>query len=490
VFNLLPFLEGEHELNVTKNWNTPLGGDVQVIEKYQIAIAQLLETRQVPFSCDANSLTRASQDFGNMLQGRSQVVIQPRDVQDIVALLQIANHEHLAITPRGSGCSQSGQSVSPDGITLEISRFDTIQVFTETELVRCGAGTTWRQLAVYLGSQGLLPCVMPLNLNLTVGGTLSAGGFGANSHRFGTVIANVKELEVVTGAGECVTCSQTENLDVFDAVLGGVGRCAVMTAATLKLRRIRSQVRTYYLIYDDINTWLCDQQQLQQVNGIDYLEGFCSASVQGLYKTPTGRSPLVHWLYGLHVGVEFELAQPPQAEQVLQGLRYSRLLYTEDDATVAYMSRYDVRYQAMQQSGSWRQPHPWFDCLLPLEIAGEVIPKILDILPMFFGDGHRIILLADQQTPRYFMKPEDAPACLFAVLPTGIPTAFLEPALAALEQVNDLVIQAGGKRYLSGWLGNMTTEAWQLHFGSQYSYWQNLKQQFDPNNILRSRLFP
>jgi cytokinin dehydrogenase len=460
-----------------------------VIEKYQIAIAQLLETRQIPFSCDADSLTRASKDFGNLLQGHSQVVLQPRDAQDIVALLQIANHENLAITPRGNGCSQSGQSVSPDGITLETSRLDTIQALPDAELVRCGAGTTWRQLAVYLGSQGLLPCVMPLNLNLTVGGTLSAGGFGANSPRFGTVIANVKELDVVTGAGDLVTCSQTENLDVFDAVLGGVGRCAVITSATLKLRRIKPQVRTYYLMYDDIQTWFADQQQLQQVNSIDHLEGFCSASVQGLRKTPTGRSPLVHWLYGLHVGVEFEPAYPPPAEEVLQGLHYSHLLHTEDDLTVAYMARYDMRYQTMQQSGSWQQPHPWFDCLLPLEIAGEVIPKILDSLPMLFGDGHRVILLADQQTPRYFMKP-DSLSCLFAVLPTGIPTAFLETALAALEQVNDLVIHAGGKRYLSGWLGKMTSEAWQLHFGPQYSHWQNLKQQLDPNNTLRSQLFP
>jgi cytokinin dehydrogenase len=462
-----------------------------VVQKYQAAIAQLSQDTGIPFSCDAETVARASKDFGNIVHGQSHGVVQPRNAHDVAALLKMANRDGLAIALRGNGCSQGGQSVSQGGITLDTSRLDCIEILeSDFEQVLCGAGTTWRQLVAHLGGRGLLPCVMPLNLNLTVGGTLSAGGFGANSHRFGSAIANVAGLEAISGTGDLISCNALEKSDLFEAILGGQGRCAVISSALLRLRPIKSQVRTYYLLYEDFNLWLDDQQHLALSDQIDYLEGFCSASAQGLRKTTTGRCPLVHWLYGLHVSVEFEPSHPPQAEQILEGLRYNRLLHTDDDATVAYMARYDLRFQTMQQSGAWQQPHPWFDCILPLDVASEVIPQILDLLPSFFGDGHRVILLGDRETSRFFIRPDRFPACLFAILPTGIPESLLSSALAALSDVNDLVIRYGGKRYLSGWLGTMTPQTWTLHFGHQYDDWQRLKQLYDPNHVLCSALFP
>jgi FAD/FMN-containing dehydrogenase len=49
-----------------------------------------------------------------------------------------------------------------------------------------------------------LPAVVPLNLDLTVGGTVSAGGIGATSHTHGPVVSNVSEITAVTGSGRSV----------------------------------------------------------------------------------------------------------------------------------------------------------------------------------------------------------------------------------------------------------------------------------------------
>lgn len=441
----------------------------------------------LPFDSDPAVLTTASHDFGHLIQGQSRLVVQPRHGEDVAALLQLANRDQLPVTLRGKGCSQNGQSISPGGITLDTSRLDDIN-YAETlpQQVTCGAGTTWRQLVAALKPYQHLPCMMPLNLNLTVGGTLSAGGFGANSHRYGPAIANVIALEVVTGAGERLWCTVDKNPDLYAAVLGGQGRCAVILSATLATRPIKPQIRTYFLVYEDLETWMKDQNQL--CDRIDYLEGFCSASMQGLQKTPTGRRPLVQWLWGLHVSVEFDPATPPQQEQVLAGLNYHKLLHIEDDDTADYAARYDLRFRSMQASGAWQQLHPWFDCLLPLSAATEIIPKILEILPPCFGDGHRVLLVAERLTPRFLMKPERA--FLFAVLPTGIPPSLKTQALTALEQVHQLVMGAGGKRYLSGWLGETTPDFWSQHFGSDWQGWQQAKDTFDPNHILCSKLFP
>ncbi|KAI9130825.1 FAD-binding oxidoreductase [Acaryochloris sp. CCMEE 5410] len=451
------------------------------------SLAHQVSEMGIPFDRDAAVLAAASTDFGHLIQGQSQLVVQPRQGEDVVALMQKANRYQLPITLRGKGCSQNGQSISPRGMTLDTSRLDDIRYSKALpQQVTCGAGATWRQLVAMLKPHQCLPCMMPLNLNLTVGGTLSAGGFGANSHRYGPAIANVIALEVVTGAGERLWCSPDKHPDLYAAVLGGQGRCAVILSATLATRPIKPQIRTYFLVYEDLETWIRDQHQL--CDRIDYLEGFCSANMQGLQKTPTGRRPLVQWLWGLHVSVEFDPATPPQQEQVLAGLHYHKLLYIEDDDTADYAARYDLRFQSMQASGAWQQLHPWFDCLLPVSTATEIIPQILEILPPCFGDGHRVLWVAERPTPRFLMKPEQA--FLFAVLPTGIPLSLKTQALTALEQAHQLVIEAGGKRYLSGWLGETNPDFWSQHFGPHWRAWQQAKAAFDPNHVLCSKLFP
>ncbi|MGF1600485.1 MAG: FAD-binding protein [Thermosynechococcaceae cyanobacterium] len=434
-----------------------------------------------------NNIIHTSTDFGNIVQGKPQLIARPETVSDLIRLIQCANQESISITPRGGGNSQSGQSISADGISLDVSCFNEIERLPGQ--VRCGASTTWRQLVEALGSQGQLPTVMPLNLDLTVGGTLSAGGFSANSHRYGATIDHVDALELVTGRGDVLSCNPQHHSDSFAAALGGLGQCAVITSATLALRPIKSQVRLFYLLYDSFNQWLDDQQRLSSEQQVDYLEGFCAATVQGLFKTSAGRRPLRHWLYGLHVGVEFN-SEPSTKDSILEGLKYQQCLHVEDDAVIDFAARYDARFQAMKASRAWQQPHPWFECLLPLSAARDLIPKILHLLPPYFGDGHRVIFLAEQTSPPFFMKPSQLPAVVFAILPTGIPPNHLQSALKHLKTVHDWVIEAGGKRYLSGWLGMMTPVDWQQHYGDQSLAFHDLKRRLDPNHVLRSVLLP
>ena len=42
---------------------------------------------------------------------------------------------------------------------------------------------------------------------LSVGGTISTGGFGVTTYNLGLQVDHVQELEVVTGDGQILTCS-------------------------------------------------------------------------------------------------------------------------------------------------------------------------------------------------------------------------------------------------------------------------------------------
>jgi cytokinin dehydrogenase len=72
---------------------------------------------------------------------------------------------------------------------------------------------------------------------VTIGGTLSIAGIGVASFKYGSQGDNVVEMDVVTGAGDLVTCSPEENTDLFWSTIAGLGQVSIIVRARLKLRR-------------------------------------------------------------------------------------------------------------------------------------------------------------------------------------------------------------------------------------------------------------
>jgi cytokinin dehydrogenase len=143
----------------------------------------------------------------------------------------------------------------------------------------------------------------------------------------------------------------------------------------------------------------------------------------------------------------------------------------------------------MHRTGAWSQAHPWIETLLPEAALPQLLPQLLEATPSFLGDGHRVALVAERG-PSLFMFPKPGPAVAFSVLPMGVPDAFREDALRALRRVHDLGTGAGGKRYLSGWLGMMDEAGWRAHYGDAFDDWVAAKRRFDPHGTLVSALFP
>ena len=54
--------------------------------------------------------------------------------------------------------------------------------------------------------------------------------------------ANVTELEVVTGKGETLVCSESQNSELFFATLGGLGQFGIITRARLPVQQAPDMV--------------------------------------------------------------------------------------------------------------------------------------------------------------------------------------------------------------------------------------------------------
>lgn len=459
----------------------------QGLRRSVLPMQRLAEIADLSVATDSASRMAAQRDFGGLLAGEVLAQVRPATLDALAALLRLAQAEGFTLTPRGSGCSPGGQSLPAGGCSLDMSGLAAVAVDPHTRRVRCGGGATWRTVLAITTPHALAPAVLPANLDLTVGGTLAAGGIGSTSHRSGMAVSCVTRVTVVLGTGEQVDASPSERRNVYDAVLGGVGHFGVITEAEIELRPLLPQVRTFYLLYDGIRAFLDDQRRLMQEPWCHHLEGFAVPAAVGTRRNESGRRmPFARWFYGLQVSVEHVPGAEPDAASCLSGLGHRELVHAESNDGAAFAARADARFEMMRTTGAWQQAHPWLEYFLPFESAMERLPRLLDQLPLFVGDSHRIMVLADRPHPALLMLPAGSPVVVFTVQPVGV-TAPLQPlVLTSLRAAERALVDAGGKRYLGGWQFDHDEAAWKAHFGPHYDTWMAHKRELDPSGVLCS----
>ena len=208
-------------------------------------------------------------DFGRIISRQPWAVLIPGSVNDIVKIMRFARAHDLKVAANGQAGtddmreshSNFGQSQVQAGIVIDMKPLNTVFAI-QADHADVAAGVHWSTVLDAALAIGKTPPVLNDYMHLSVGGTLSVGGIGGTSLHFGAQIDNVLSLEVVTGRGDRVRCSRTENRDLFEAVLGGGGQCGIIVRAKLRLLPARTQAKVYTLMYDDINLYVADQRML------------------------------------------------------------------------------------------------------------------------------------------------------------------------------------------------------------------------------------
>jgi cytokinin dehydrogenase len=436
----------------------------------------------IDYSEDA--LASVTEDFGHVMRGVPAGVVRPRSAEEVVDVVNEAVKSGYRLTPRGLGHSAGGQALPAESVVVDLSALNAVCAINfEKQTVRCEGGAVLRDVVSATLRESLLPRTLTNLLDLTVGGLLSVGGIGPGSHAHGPLIANVASLDVVTGDGALRRCSRESNRELYDAVLGGIGRCGVVVAAELELRPLDPKIRTYYLLYDDVRRWMADQRMLARMGSVASLEGFCSPAAQGLRGIRGERKAFAHWFFSLQVSFEFDDAAP----ELPRNLQPYRVLHVEDDDAVYFPSRHDVRMEAIRRIGGWDRPHPYIGALIDAEALVAVLPDVLEALPL--NEGHRgTFIVGSDRIPPFMALPETKDVVFFAVMFPQVLPQLLEDTLAASQRAADLLVGSGGKRYIADWLGDPERVDWRGHFESDYESWIKAKHTFDPHDIFGSVL--
>ena len=170
--------------------------------------------------------------------------LEARDTSLVAASSWIAdqNARRAPMLAYGNGRSY-GDSCLNDGGSLILARqgLDRLVAFDrETGLVTCEAGLLLADLLEVVVPAGWFPPVTPGTCFVTVGGALANDVHGKNHHRTGTFGRHVQAFELKRSDGSRLTCSASENPDLFAATIGGFGLTGLVTQVTLQLMPIAS----------------------------------------------------------------------------------------------------------------------------------------------------------------------------------------------------------------------------------------------------------
>jgi FAD/FMN-containing dehydrogenase len=184
----------------------------------------------------------------------------------------------VRLTKRTSNLFRSRERSSGPG--LDASGLD--QVLSVDPVSRTAdvqAMTTYERLVDATLAHGLMPLVVPQLKTITIGGAVTGLGIESSSFRSGLPHESVRELEVLTGAGEIVVAGPSgENSDLFHAFPNSYGTLGYALRLVIDLEPVHPFVRLRHVRFANLEALtdsVADIVRTSAYGGerVDFLDG-------------------------------------------------------------------------------------------------------------------------------------------------------------------------------------------------------------------------
>ncbi len=169
--------------------------------------------------------------------------------EDVSAALQFARSAGLPITVRGGAHNTSGSAVADDGVMINLSRLNAVEVDAENRRARVGGGALLADLDAATQEHGLATPGGVVS-HTGVGGLTLGGGMGWLTRMHGLSIDNLTGAEVVLADGRIVWADEGEHADLFWALRGGGGNFGVVTTFEFALHPVGPMVNLAMFLWE------------------------------------------------------------------------------------------------------------------------------------------------------------------------------------------------------------------------------------------------
>lgn len=403
-------------------------------------------------------------------------VVFPLDEREVRKVVEWAIRNKTPLVAQGSATSLSGNAMAATkGVVISFEKMAKVEIDLADGVAVVEPGVRIDELNAELYRHGFFFPVDPGSVKAaTIGGAVANGAGGMRGAKYGAMRDWVLGLRVVTGRGDvlklgCRTYKCRNGYDLTRLFVGSEGTLGLVTEATLKLAPIPESAVAVLTFYNDVETLVEDVVKIRAAGIWPLFAEFTDApttSVIGLGEKNA-----------LFLGVDTdEGAEEKVLQKVLKALRgeVAQTAYGFEEAMRLLEPRRRLFYG--QISAAWREGGTLVieDVAVPISRLPTAVRKLKELaarhgLPLLLG-GH----IGDGNLhPAVWHKGELAKVEKF------------------VREMATVVIEMGGTISAEHGIGILKKDLLPLEVGDAIRYMRQLKEVFDPHNILNpGKLLP
>lgn len=407
------------------------------------------------------------------------IVVYPVNKEEVREVVHYASRNKIAIVPFGIGSSLEGQIIpQKGGISIDFSRMNKIiELCPEDFIAVVQPGVTREQLNAQLKQYGLFFPVDP-GVDATIAGMAANNASGTNSIKYGVMKDQVLALEVLlpdgrfikTGSRAMKTASGYHLKDLF---IGSEGTLGLFTEITLKLHGIPEHHTVARCSFDSIdNAGEAASQLLSSGLQIGKLELVDKLTISAVNKYLKLAIREAHSLFIECSGSKKEtFEQIAVVEEVIKDTGGYAFQFEED--SLGKSTLWKARHEAGLAIAA---AYPGYQ-LMSTDVAVP-LSKLTDAIT----------------TARYLVEQSKMVAAIFGHVGDGnfhVVIAFnkeetesLQKAIQLNKDIVNYAIDVGGTCTGEHGIGTGKRQYLQAEHGEAYEIMKQIKNLFDPNNLL------
>jgi decaprenylphospho-beta-D-ribofuranose 2-oxidase len=436
----------------------------------------------------------------------NSMVFVPNNQNELLDIIDFAKKETLHIALRGGANSFGDVFLSTNNLIVDLSKFNAIKDFDSVDgTIVVEGGVLIREILQLIMPQGWFLNGVSGSIDNTVAGAIAANVHGKDSWRWGNFGSTIFSIKLLTADGSFIIVSKTENKELFESVIGGLGLIGIILEVKLKLIETPS-LFVNKMTYRSANLYRIEENLYSsKVEHADFafswIDGFASGNKLGRGIVETGSfasesktddTTLFHRsliprskIYGLNTKLFWNIFKPIWSPPFLRGFN-SLKYYSSIDSVTSETLPYPVfnfPWSKLPNAKYSFYPNGFreYQVLFSRNNAVEAFEEILTICKM----SHHIPILCSIKRHKhdfgYLSFCGDGLSISINFLLKNFTTGQLQIFTNALI---DLTMKYEGIIYLAKY-SDLPSEVFRLMY-PQSILFQNVKNKIDPNCLFWS----
>ena len=195
--------------------------------------------------------------WNGMFDKKPAIIVRCLQANDVSQSVKYARENQLLIAVKGGGHNSAGNAVCDDGIMIDLSLMQQVDVDPEDRTVKVEGGCLLGAVDEATQEYGLAVSAGIIS-HTGVGGLTLGGGFGWISRKYGLSVDNLLAVTMVTADGSIIRVSSVENSDLFWAIRGGGGNFGIVTTFEFRAANIGTEVYTGPVVkrFEDLKEYI------------------------------------------------------------------------------------------------------------------------------------------------------------------------------------------------------------------------------------------